>query len=440
VLDVDPPTAPLPPESPEYRARVERLARLLGEAEGSLQEIGAGELDAVLDPVTATPILLRRAQEALARSEERYRDLVNRAPSIVCELTPEGETLFVNAAVVQVLGVSPMELQGRSWWSSVVCESAADDVRALREALRAGDVTGFELPARGADGGVRWIAWNSANRYAPDGTLESVVLFGADVSGRRQAEESARSLERERLARVEAEAANRTKSEFLAMMSHELRTPLNAIAGYADLLLLGVRGALNGAQAADLERIRRSQRHLLVLIDDVLSFTRLEAGHLQLNFGSVAVMHVLRAAQAVTEPLARARELGLEVRDCRPGLTVWADQDRVEQVLINLVTNAIKYTPGGGTVVVECEEREDCVAVHVRDTGRGIPADKAEEIFEPFTQLREGTAERQGGVGLGLAISRDLARAMRGEIVVLPVDPQGSDFVLTLPRTPAPEA
>jgi signal transduction histidine kinase len=265
-----------------------------------------------------------------------------------------------------------------------------------------------------------------------------VVLFGADVSGRRQAEESARSLESERMARAEAEAANRTKSEFLAMMSHELRTPLNAIAGYADLLLLGVRGALNAAQIGDLERIRRSQRHLLVLIDDVLSFTRLEAGHLQLQFGEFPVMHVLRAAQAVTEPLARARELVFEVRDCRPGLTVWADQDRVEQVLINLVTNATKYTPQGGSIVIECEEREDTVAVHVRDTGRGIPADKAEEIFEPFKQLREGTAERQGGVGLGLAISRDLARAMHGEIVVRGVEPHGSDYIHPLPRGPPP--
>jgi signal transduction histidine kinase len=218
------------------------------------------------------------------------------------------------------------------------------------------------------------------------------------------------------------------------MMSHELRTPLNAIAGYADLLLLGIRGEINAQQRADLERIRRSQHHLLTLIDDVLSFTRLEAGHLELHFGEFPVLNVLRSAQAVAEPLARARDLSFVVVDCSRDLTVWADEDRAEQVLINLVTNAIKYTPHGGEIEIRCEEREDVVAVHVSDTGPGIPADKLEEIFEPFMQLRGNSAERQGGVGLGLAISRDLARAMQGEISVEAIEPHGSDFVLTLPR------
>jgi PAS domain S-box-containing protein len=428
--------AHLPPESARYREHVERLIRRLGEAEGSLQELAAGELDAVLDPGTATPILLSRAQEAIARSEARYRDLVSRAPLIVCELAPSGETLFVNEAVRTVLGHEPARLQGELWWSALAPDVGAGDAEEMRKTMEAANVTAFELPVATADGRVKWIAWNSANRYGSDGALESVVLFGVDVSARREAEESARKLESERVARAEAEAANRAKSEFLAMMSHELRTPLNAIAGYADLLLLGIRGPLTPEQTADLERIRRSQKHLLTLIDDVLSFARLEVGRLELHFSTVSILDVMRSTHSVTAPLLQSKKLAFHMVECSPSLTVWADRERTEQVLINLVTNAIKYTPEEGAVSIECEEHTDHVAIRVRDTGHGIPEGKMELIFEPFMQLADSAAGRQDGVGLGLAISRDLARAMHGEITVESVESQGSTFTFILPLPP----
>lgn len=189
------------PESEWYRKQVEQLVRRLSEAEGSLQALSSGEVDAIVDPITATPILLSRAQDQLLRSEARYRDLVARSPSLVCELTPDGTTTFINDAVRTVLGFAPMELIDRHWWNELVAPEhrhAADEFVAD---LHDGDVTARELPLRAWDGTLRWIEWTSANRSSPAGALESVVLFGLDVTARRRADETARELAEERVAR-----------------------------------------------------------------------------------------------------------------------------------------------------------------------------------------------------------------------------------------------
>jgi signal transduction histidine kinase len=238
-----------------------------------------------------------------------------------------------------------------------------------------------------------------------------------------------------------AEDANLSKSRFLAAMSHDLRTPLNAISGYADLLELGIRGPVNEAQVADLQRIRNSSRHLLSLINGILAFARIEAGKVEVRMEPVAIGALIRGIESSFLPQAREKQLRY---DCDPGgdgVWVAADPEKAEQVLLNLVGNAIKFTGEGGEISVRCVEDGERVAVHVRDTGRGIAPAELPTIFEPFVQVnRHETAERQRGVGLGLAISRELAAAMGGELSVQSELGKGSIFTLRLRRVAAPTA
>ena len=229
----------------------------------------------------------------------------------------------------------------------------------------------------------------------------------------------------------EAQLANRAKSEFLTMMSHELRTPLNAIAGHTELLQMGVHGTLTPEQRDALTRIQRSQHHLLALVNNVLNFARLEAGSVHFAVTNFAMDDVLADAEAAVAPQFHARGLKLVVQT-GTGLRVSADRDKVLQVLLNLLSNAAKFTPASGTVTVSAEPSAGMVAVIVRDTGTGIPADKLQAIFEPFVQLNRSLTNSMEGAGLGLAISRDLARAMGGELRVQSKVGEGSSFTLTL--------
>jgi signal transduction histidine kinase len=230
-----------------------------------------------------------------------------------------------------------------------------------------------------------------------------------------------------------ADSANRSKAEFLTVMSHELRTPLNSIGGYVDLLEMELRGPLTGAQKADLARIKRSQEHLLGIINDILNFTRLEATELKYDIIDVPLRALIGDLEAVVNSLASVKSLVYHC-DAPPGGTyARADPDKLRQILINLLSNAVKFTPEGGCIRLSCTFKGGTVSIHVEDNGPGIPSDKQAVVFEPFVQLDRGLTRTTEGTGLGLAISRGLARAMGGDIALRSELDVGSVFTVTIP-------
>jgi signal transduction histidine kinase len=253
--------------------------------------------------------------------------------------------------------------------------------------------------------------------------LERARLYDAERTARGEAE----------VARRDAEEANRAKSQFLARMSHDLRTPLNAIAGYAQLIEEGIYGTPTPGQRESLARIRRAQAHLLTLINDVLSFAKLEAGQVSLTVEAVPVRPALDSLITLIEPQAKTKGLSVQLETVRDDLTAVADRERMTQILLNIVTNAVKFTETGGGITLSAEPTGDAIAIRVRDTGVGIPAERLGTIFDPFVQGGRGADEARQGVGLGLAISRELARMMGGNLRVESTVGQGSTFTLELP-------
>jgi len=279
-----------------------------------------------------------------------------------------------------------------------------------------------------------------------------------DVTDRKRSEERAHQLAREREARVEAEAASQAKSEFLAIMSHELRTPLNAVLGYAELLELGISGPLTEGQREQLARIGMSGRHLLGLVNEVLDLAKVEAGRLSVRSAPATASEAIASAIALIQPQAAAHGLELFVASLPDPSPVYiGDDERVRQILVNLLSNAVKFTPAGGKVSVETTttvspDREArllanraYVCVRVTDSGVGIPDDKLLSIFDPFVQAESGHTRSKEGSGLGLTISRRLARLMGGDLTVKSTVGKGATFTLWLPAearksaTPPPD-
>jgi signal transduction histidine kinase len=379
----------------------------------------------------------REAEIARRQSDMRYRTLFDSIDEGFCVVQmifdDEGRPvdyrfLEANRAFVKHTGLPP----------DAVGRCAREMLPALEEhwfqtyghVALTGEVSRFES---GSEAMERWFDVFAFRVDEPE--QRRVAILFTDVTEHRRAELEREALLREaQAARAEAEAANRAKADFLASMSHELRTPLNAIGGYVELLDLGIHGPLAEAQRGALARITANQRHLLTLINDILSFARLEAGSMQFDVGALAAQEVLSSVESLVAPQAEARGVAYTSEPCDPSLRLLGDAERVRQVLLNLVGNAIKFTPPGGWVVLSCASAGAWVELRVRDNGVGIPPEEQERIFDPFQQVGRRLSQPQEGVGLGLAISRDLARAMAGDLTVQSAPGEGSIFTLRLPR------
>jgi PAS domain S-box-containing protein len=399
----------------EREERLKDLVRQLAEIERRIQAETAGGIDAIVDPSSASVILLRAAQEALVESESRYRRLAVLTSALVFELAADGTIRFANDALLPVTGYRLDEVQGRNWWDLFFPGEARGEADAFVARLGEGDVAGHELAIHVRDGSRRLLEVTTANRYGVDGALETIIAMGVDVTNRRRAEaEREQLLARATAAREQAEEASRAKDEFLAVVSHELRTPLHAMLGWMRLLRsTRLDPATFDRGLATVERNVQSQAHL---IDDLLDLSRVTSGKLRLDMHPVLVEPIIEAAVDSIRPTAEAKGIDL-VSTVDPETNhVSADPARLQQVVWNLLSNAIKFTPKNGRVVVRVRRVESSVEISVADNGQGISPDFLPHVFERFRQADGAITRKFGGLGLGLAIVRHIVELHGGTV------------------------
>ena len=375
----------------------------------------------------------RMAEEALRQSEERFRLIVTSVKDYgVFMLDPKGIVVSWNQGAERIKGYTAEEIIGRHFSTFYPAKDVAAKKPAweLKVAAKEGRFEDEDWRVR-KDGSLFWANVIITALHNDTGELIGFAKVTRDLTERKKAEEraiaDARSV-------AEAEAANRTKSEFLAAMSHELRTPLNAIGGYAELMEMEVAGPITEHQRDYLVRVRNSQQHLLGIINDLLNYSRIESGQVAYDIERVDMHNVVGTVLAMVGPQAAQKQIEIQHGQCGEDVFAKADRLKAEQIVLNLLSNAVKFTGTGGKVTVTCSVTDSEATVTVTDTGIGIPADKLSDIFEPFVQLGRSLSTIREGAGLGLAISRDLARALQGEIVVESKPGQGSAFTLKLPR------
>ena len=374
------------------------------------------------------------SRRAIDRERARYRELFDFAPDAYVVTDVHGTIREANLAAGRLFGVEPRFLPGKPIQAFFEEGSRSQYRKQLDQLCHSDSIDEWEIwitprskqrvpvavsLSRAADQSetktsYRWILRNIGRQKDAEDALRELNRDLELRVASRTAQLAAANLKKdqlifsERKAREEAEIANRVKSDFLALLSHEFRTPLQAIFGYTELLERQIHGPLNDAQLRDLKRIQQSQQHLLGLITTILDFARLESGQgINVQLGPVAVHEILCNMEGFVGPQLESKALIYSYTCDDQKLTVTADANKLEQIVLNLLANAIKFTPRGGTIALECREVAKRINICVRDTGIGIPADKLEAIFEPFVQIRSrGMAP--AGTGLGLPISRRL--------------------------------
>jgi PAS domain S-box-containing protein len=390
-------------------------------------------------------------------------DLLNTAPCGFLSFAEDGTVTRANATLLEMLGYAREDLVGKHleriltvgtrifyqthWFPLLRLHGQAEEIFLMLRS-RTGDEIGVLSNAVRRENGAEVCydcvlmrvrerqkyedellrARRTAEQALADLELTSEELRVANEDLVERTEEA------ERL-RTAADEANRAKSEFLAVMSHELRTPLNAIAGYVQIMEMGIHGPITDEQRDDLARITRSQGHLLRLINDVLNLARIESGHVEYLLEDSAVAEIVALVLPMVEPQIRSKDLLLAV-EIDSELVVRADREKVQQILLNLIGNAVKFTPGGGRIRVDAVPAPDSsgrLLLRVTDTGIGIAPDRLDSVFERFVQVDAGGIGAAQGSGLGLAISRELARGMGGDLTATSTPGEGSTFMLALP-------
>jgi len=406
----------------EYRVfgKNKRLYSLLDR--GQHVEVSHGQVLAVGTILNLTP---------LREVERRLRDVSDAAGEYIWEVDSECHYTYLSDRVVDVLGYPVDKLIGRHLLSFVPAEDA-ESVLEVSESLmlEKRSFRDFEHRMVRGDGEIIWLSINGVPVSNIVGQITGYRGAGLDITARKHADQE---LIREKEA---AQAADRAKSEFLAVMSHEIRTPLNSVLGFADLLAETV---LDTIQKEQVDMIRRSGDALLVLLNDILDFSRIESGKMPIQPSSVDIRECLRDVVDLYGATAQSKGLGIrvEVADSVPS-ALCTDPGRLRQILLNLIGNAVKFTPAGEIVVSaksgshDPEDGRFPLLVEVTDTGIGIPPDRIIRLFKPFSQADSSTTRRFGGTGLGLAICKRLAELLGGDVSLVKSSPSGSVFALEL--------
>jgi len=371
-------------------------------------------------------------EKILIQSEAKYRDLVENANSMILRWTKTGSITFINKYAQSFFGYSEEEIIGKNITGTIVPEiestgrsisSLVNNIFAKPEAYELSENENIKK-----NGSRVWVSWTNRPITNEQGEVVEILSVGNDITGRKLAEDLLKlTLEELREAKEKAESADRLKSIFLATMSHELRTPLNSIIGFTGILLQGLAGELNDEQKKQLGMVQKSASHLLALINDVLDLSKIEAGQLTIQLKPFDLINAINKTISIITPLALKKGLSIKTEFDKEPCIFTGDDRRIEQILINLLNNSIKFTEKGGITVI-CRTDSDNIIMAVKDTGIGISADDKKMLFKPFHQLDSSTIKKYEGTGLGLSIVKKLAEMMNGEISVESEIGKGSTF------------
>ncbi|WOD40229.1 PAS domain S-box protein [Nodosilinea sp. E11] len=399
----------------------------------TLQPTTAGQPDTILE-INSDVTEQKQAEKALRRSELHFRTLANSMPQMFWTARPDGQLEYCNQRWYDYTGLSSAQSFAQGWLAVLHPDERQLCEQAWTESLQTGQPLTLEArPLRAADGQYRWHLVRAFPLEGEGGEVLRWFGSSTDIHDQRMAlAERDRALTQERVARSEAEAANRIKDEFLAMLSHELRTPLNPILGW--LALMRSRPLDEATRAQALETIERNAKIQAELIEDLLDVSRILRGKLRLDIQPIDLVSVINASLETVQLSAKAKAIALHTDlDTTVG-PIAGDDNRLQQIVWNLLSNAVKFTPEGGEVTVRLYQDHHHAVVEVNDTGQGISADFLPYVFERFRQADSSSTRAFGGLGLGLAIVRYLTEQHGGDVLVdSPGEGQGATFTVRFP-------
>jgi len=410
---------------------------------------------------------------ALQQSQARYQAVVEDQTELICRFLVDGTLTFANAAYCRYFQLTYEQIIGQSIWQLIPEANRALVARHLYALSCDNTMATYETQTILPDGHIVWQLWTHRAIFDSQGHLLEYQAVGRDITERKHAEMALKESEMKlRQTNAALAQATRLKDEFLANMSHELRTPLNAILGLSEVLQEHVYGPLNQRQARAIGTIEHSGRHLLELINDILDLSKIEAGKFDLQLADVSVRRLCEASLEVVQPMAARKAIGLTVDIADTVDCIWADERRLRQVLINLLTNAIKFTPDGGQVTLSINwiaadlpvmspgvsqpssdtdiasvagtasspaimpTAEQRIEFTVTDTGIGIAPEDVDRLFQAFVQIDSRLNRQYSGTGLGLALVKRIAELHGGDVTVTSQVGEGSRFTVQLPQPP----
>ncbi|WP_406657521.1 PAS domain S-box protein [Methanolobus sp. ZRKC2] len=370
-------------------------------------------------------ILRKRSEDEIRESEAKYRSLFNQSAEGIYLHDLRGNILDVNDEAVLQSGYSKEELLNLDVFSFLSKEVDREKMMRRWSQWSPGTTVSLETQHIRKNGSIypAELTINLVNF----GSKIMIMALVRDITERKKAEESLIK------AKMMAEENSRIKSEFLANMSHELRTPLTAIIGFSDMLSSEMFGSLNEKQIRFSRHINTSGEHLLELINEILDLAKIEAGKMELECEKFPLSEVLDEMQTLIAPLAVRKKIDLEIENNIQETEIFADRMKFKQIMYNLLSNAIKFTPDNGKVLVIANKTDKGVCVSVSDSGIGIPENKIQNIFNPFTQVDSSSKRKHGGTGLGLALVRQFVEMHKGNIQVKSEKGKGSTFTFTIP-------